>query len=48
MTVAMILNSGGKVKDLVMDSITLKKTENILSDKIEDAVSSKDSEQENK
>lgn len=48
MTVAMILNSGGKVKDLVIDSITLKKTENILSDKIEDAVSSKDSEQENK
>ena len=48
MTVAMILNSGGKVKDLVMDSITLKKTENILSDKMEDAVSSKDPEQENK
>ena len=48
MTVAMILNSGGKVKDLVIDSITLKKTENILSDKIEDAVSSKDSEEENK
>jgi NhaP-type Na+/H+ or K+/H+ antiporter len=48
MTVAMILNSGGKVKDLVIDSISLKKTENILSDKIEDAVSSKDSEQENK
>jgi len=48
MTVAMILNSGGKVKDLVMDSITLKKTENILSDKMEDAVSSKDHEEENK
>ena len=47
MTVAMILNSGGKVKDLVIDSITLKKTENILSDKMEDAVSSNEKEEEN-
>ena len=48
MTVAMILNSGGKVKDLVIDSITLKKTENILSDKMEDAMSSNENEEENK
>ena len=48
MTVAMILNSGGKVKDLVIDSITLKKTENILSDKMEEAVSSNKAKEENK
>ena len=47
MTISLILNRGEKVKDVLFESIKLKSNENMISDKIEDALSINDT-QENK
>ena len=39
MTIALILNRGDKVKDVLLDSIKLKKNEHLIADKIEEALS---------
>ena len=39
MTISLILNRGDKVKDVLFDSIKLKNNENMMSDKIEEALS---------
>ena len=38
-TISLILNRGDKVKDVILDSIKLKNNENMMSDKIEEALS---------
>jgi NhaP-type Na+/H+ or K+/H+ antiporter len=48
MTIALIMNRGEKVKDVLIDSIKLKSNQNMISDKIEEALSNNDSHQNQK
>ena len=48
MTIALIMNRGDKVKDVLIDSIKLKSNQNMISDKIEEALSNNDSHQNQK
>ena len=48
MTISLILNRGDKVKDVLFDSIKLKSNENMMSDKIEEALSINESQEKNK
>ena len=48
MTISLILNRGDKVKDVLFDSIKLKSNENMMSDKIEEALSINESREKSK
>jgi hypothetical protein len=48
MTISLILNRGEKVKDVLFESIKLKSNENMISDKIEDALSINETQENNK
>ena len=48
MTISLILNRGEKVKDVLFDSIKLKNNQNMISDKIEDALSINETQENNK
>jgi NhaP-type Na+/H+ or K+/H+ antiporter len=48
MTISLILNRGDKVKDVLFDSIKLKSNENMMSDKIEEALSINETREKSK
>jgi len=48
MTISLIMNRGEKVKDVLIDSIKLKSNQNMMSDKIEEALSNNESHQNQK
>ncbi len=48
MTISLIMSRGEKVKDVLIDSIKLKTNQNMISDKIEEALSNNDSHKNQK
>ena len=48
MTISLIMNRVEKVKDVLIDSIKLKSNQNMMSDKIEEALSNNESHQNQK